>query len=38
MKERGIPNKNAPPLPSPFLHFVEERCNVTGYFVDGVTV
>jgi hypothetical protein len=22
---RGMPNKNAPPLPSPLLHFAEER-------------
>ena len=25
IEERGIPNKKAPPLPSPLLHFVEER-------------
>src|ERR1035437_363391 len=25
IEERGIPNKNAPPLPAPLLHFVEER-------------
>jgi hypothetical protein len=25
IEERGIPNENAPPLPSPLLHFVEER-------------
>jgi hypothetical protein len=25
IEERGIPNKNALPLPAPLLHFVEER-------------
>jgi hypothetical protein len=25
IEERGIPNKNAPPLPGPLLHFAEER-------------
>ena len=25
IEERGIPNKNTPPLPSPLLHFAEER-------------
>jgi hypothetical protein len=25
IEERGIPNRNAPPLPDPLLHFAEER-------------